>query len=99
MDLGVSSVGACVKVDDTAAGIEEGLRAGMWTVGVVMTGNEVGCTAAEVAAMDPRQREQLRAAGYGRLRKAGAHEVIDGIADLPAALEILEARAATARAA
>jgi phosphonoacetaldehyde hydrolase len=99
MELGVSSVGACVKVDDTASGIEEGVRAGMWTVGVVMTGNEVGCTAAELAAMDPREREHLRASGYARLRKAGAHEVIDGIADLPAALEVLEARPATARAA
>jgi phosphonoacetaldehyde hydrolase len=99
MELGVSSVRACVKVDDTAAGIEEGLRAGMWTVGVVMTGNEVGCTEAELAAMPTRERDRLRAEGYAALRGAGADAVIDGIADLPPVIDALEARAATARAA
>src|SRR5262249_49873850 len=99
MELGVSSVAACVKVDDTAAGIEEDLRAGMWTVGVVMTGNEIGCTAAELAAMRTDERDRLRAEGYARLRAAGAHEVVDGIADLPRVLDALERRAATPRAA
>jgi len=87
MELGVSSVAACVKVDDTVAGIEEGLRAGMWTVGVVMTGNEIGCTEAGLAAMAPEERDRLRAEAYARLRAAGAHLVIDGIAELPAALD------------
>lgn len=99
MELGVSSVSACVKVDDTVAGIEEGLRAGMWTVGVVMTGNEVGCTEADLAAMPAAERARLRAEGYARLHAAGAHEVIDGIAELPLVLEILEARARLAHAA
>ncbi len=99
MELGVSAVDACVKVDDTTAGIEEGLRAGMWTVGVVMTGNEIGSTEAEVAAMDPVALARLRAAGYARLRAAGAHAVIDGIADLPAVIEAFEARSRTTRAA
>jgi phosphonoacetaldehyde hydrolase len=99
MELGVSSVAACVKVDDTTAGIEEGLRAGMWTVGVVMTGNELGCTEADLAAMRPEDRARLRAEGYSRLRAAGAHVVMDGIAELPAAIEALEARARRARAA
>ncbi|MFT3764700.1 MAG: phosphonoacetaldehyde hydrolase [Minicystis sp.] len=90
MELGVSSVGACVKVDDTVAGIDEGLRAGMWTVGVVMTGNEIGCTEAEVAAMDPVERERRRAEGYKHLAEAGAHVVIDGITDLPGAIAKIE---------
>lgn len=99
MELGVSSVSACVKVDDTVAGIEEGLRAGMWTVGVVMTGNEIGCTEAELAAMPEVERARLRAEGYAHLRAAGAHEVIDGIADLPRVVERLESRARMPRAA
>jgi phosphonoacetaldehyde hydrolase len=99
MELGVSSVSACVKVDDTVAGIEEGLRAGMWTVGVVMTGNEIGCTEAELAAMTPVERARLRAEGYDRLRLAGAHVVVDGIADLPAVVGQLDAHAHTSRAA
>jgi phosphonoacetaldehyde hydrolase len=99
MELGVSSVRACVKVDDTVAGIEEGLRAGMWTVGVVMTGNEIGCSEDELAAMRPEQRARLRADGYAHLRAAGAHEVVDGIADLARAIEAIEARARVSRAA
>lgn len=99
MELGVSSVRACVKVDDTVAGIEEGLRAGMWTVGVVMTGNELGRSAADLAAMDPAPRAARRDEGYARLRAAGADEVIDGIADLPRALASIEARRAVRRAA
>ncbi len=97
MELGVSSVAACVKVDDTVAGIEEGLRAGMWTVGVVMTGNEVGSTEAELAAMRPDERSRLRAAGYARLSAAGAHAVVDGIRDLPGLIDAFAA--GTARAA
>jgi phosphonoacetaldehyde hydrolase len=90
VELDVSRVAACVKVDDTAAGIEEGRRAGMWTVGVVMTGNEVGCTEAALRAMEPSERARLRALGYARLRAAGADVVIDGVAELPAAIEEIE---------
>jgi phosphonoacetaldehyde hydrolase len=94
IDLGVLRVEACVKVDDTVTGIEEGLNAGMWSVGVAMTGNEVGMTEAELRAMDPRARERLRATAYARLRAAGAHYVIDGIADLLPVLDAIEARLA-----
>ena len=45
--LGVSTVEACVKVDDTVPGIDEGLNAGMWTIGFSISGNEVGLSLAE----------------------------------------------------
>ncbi len=41
---------ACVKVDDTVPGILEGLNAGMWTIAVRLSGNEVGLTVAEARA-------------------------------------------------
>ena len=44
VELGLSDVAACVKVDDTAPGIEEGRRAGMWTVGLLLSGNAAGLT-------------------------------------------------------
>lgn len=99
VELGVSSASACVKVDDTVVGIEEGLRAGMWTVGVVMTGNEVGCTLAELEAMRPEARARLRAEGTAHLRAAGAHVVVDGIAELPRVIAEIEAGAGRSRAA
>lgn len=40
--LGVYPPSRCVKVGDTPSDIEEGRNAGMWTVGVVATGNEAG---------------------------------------------------------
>ncbi len=30
------------NIDDTLAGVEEGLNAGMWTIGLTISGNEVG---------------------------------------------------------
>ena len=41
----------CVKVDDAAPGISEGLHAGMWSVGLAVSGNEFGATWEEYQAM------------------------------------------------
>uniref|UniRef100_UPI000D3CFB65 phosphonoacetaldehyde hydrolase n=1 Tax=unclassified Variovorax TaxID=663243 RepID=UPI000D3CFB65 len=81
--LKVGDVRACIKVDDTAPGIEEGRNAGMWCVGVTLSGNEVGLTEAALHALPAAEREALRLAADQRLREAGAHFVIDSVADLP----------------
>ncbi len=80
-----------VKVDDTEPGLLEGLAAGCLTVGVALSGNHVGRTPEELAAMDPADVARLRDAAAARLRAAGAHHVIDTVADLPALLERLDA--------
>ena len=49
MALDVWPVAACVKVDDTPAGVEAGRNAGMWAVGVAMTGNQVGLDSQRLA--------------------------------------------------
>jgi phosphonoacetaldehyde hydrolase len=94
IQLQVYPLEAYVKIGDTLADIAEGLNAGMWTVGVVMTGNELGMTAREVAALEPVVREAKRARAYERMYEAGAHYVVDGIADVPALLDDIEARLA-----
>jgi phosphonoacetaldehyde hydrolase len=48
-----------VKVGDTVADTEEGLNAGMWTVGVVRTGNMIGLTQVQFAAL-PRAEQEIR---------------------------------------
>ncbi|MDO9404818.1 MAG: phosphonoacetaldehyde hydrolase [Polaromonas sp.] len=94
--LAVGDVRACIKVDDTVPGIEEGRNAGMWCVGITLAGNEVGLTAAELAALPPAQVAALRDQAAAKLKAAGAHLVIDSIADLPAAvLEIARLHAGT----
>jgi len=89
VDLGVWPAGACVKVDDAVVGIAEGLGAGVWTVGVAASGNGVGLSAEALAALDPADRAERVAAARAALKAAGAHVVIDTVADLPAALEAL----------
>jgi phosphonoacetaldehyde hydrolase len=81
-----------VKVDDTAPGIGEGNAAGTWTVGVALTGNAVGLSAAELAAAPPAERARLRERAAAELRDADI--VIDGIADLPQAVAAIDARLA-----
>jgi phosphonoacetaldehyde hydrolase len=80
--------------DHAPAGIAEGLHAGMRTVGVVMTGNEIGLSEADLARLPAEVRERRRADGYARLRAAGTHEVIDGVTELPALVDALELRLA-----
>jgi phosphonoacetaldehyde hydrolase len=92
MRLGVYPMAALVKVGDTPVDIEEGLNAGMWTVGVTLTGSPPGLTAAEVADLTPQERADAHARIGGQLLAAGAHLVIEGIGDLPGAIDELEAR-------
>jgi phosphonoacetaldehyde hydrolase len=91
-DLGVWPPSRVVKVDDTGYGIEEGLNAGTWTVGLAISGNEVGLTLAEWQALDTAAQEALRRAATAKLKAAGAHYVIDSVADLLPVLEDIEAR-------
>lgn len=85
--LGIGDVRACVKVDDTVPGIEEGLRAGMWTVGVSLSGNEVGYSLAELAQAPAQEVEARVAQAEAKLKKAGAHYVVRSVAELPAVLQ------------
>lgn len=94
VELGVPDVRACIKVDDTVPGIEEGLAAGMWTVGLSLSGNETGLTLQELDQFSASERDVRRDLAAIKLGRAGAHYVIDTVADLPAVIEMLEARLA-----
>ncbi len=90
--LKIGDVAGCIKVDDTVPGIHEGLRAGMWSVGVSLSGNEVGHTQEQLAQLPPAQVASLKAGAEQRLREAGAHYVIDSVADLPQVVQQISAR-------
>lgn len=85
---------AIVKVGDTLPDIAEGLNAGMWTIGLAKTGNELGLTEDEVAQLEPRELERRLAKARERMSAAGAHYVVDSIADVPAVLDEIDARSA-----
>lgn len=90
--LSISPVEAAVKIGDTVVDIEEGLNGGMWSVGVAATGNEVGLSAADYAALPVDGRRRLSDAATDVLLKAGAHYVVDSIADVMPVLDSIEER-------
>lgn len=94
INLGVSPVEACVKIDDTRPGIEEGLNAGMWTIGLAVSGNEIGLPLAEVKKLPKAEFEAKRNAAYTRMYQTGAHYVVDSIADVMPCLDDIQARLA-----
>jgi 2-aminoethylphosphonate-pyruvate transaminase len=90
----VHPLAAIVKVGDTVADVEEGRNAGMWTVAVAATGNEVGLPEDELAALPAEERRGRIAAARERLSAAGSHFVVDGIHEVPAVLDELDRRLA-----
>lgn len=92
--LGIYPMQAFIKVGDTLPDMLEGLDAGMWTIGLAVTGNEVGLSQAEWEAASSADKDAARAKAYDRLYGAGAHIVVDGIWDVMAAIEQIEQRVA-----
>ncbi len=94
IELGVDNLAACVKVDDTPTGIEEGINAGMWTIGVAISGNQVGLDLPQWQALSAEEQQKLREKAYDVMARAGAHYVIDSVADIVPVLEQIEERLA-----
>jgi phosphonoacetaldehyde hydrolase len=94
INLGVSPVEACVKIDDTRPGIEEGLNAGMWTIGLAISGNEIGMPLKAWRKLAKSEQERLRDAAYVRMYQSGAHYVVDSIVDIMPCIDDIEARLA-----
>ncbi len=94
INLGIDDVAHCVKVDDAAPGISEGLHAGMWSVGLAVSGNEFGATWEEYQAMSKAEIATRHERAAGKLYAAGAHYVVDTLADLPEVIADINARLA-----
>jgi phosphonoacetaldehyde hydrolase len=92
IQLGVSTVQACVKVDDTIPGVEEGLNAGMWTIGLAVSGNEVGLTLKQWQELPKAEQEAKRKRAHTRMWQCGAHYVVDTIAEMMPCIDDIQAR-------
>ena len=92
MNLGIYPMEAIVKVGDTLPDIEEGLNAGMWTIGLAKTGNEIGLNEGEIAALPQDVGEAKLVQAYQRMYQTGAHYVVDGIWDVPPILDLIDER-------
>jgi phosphonoacetaldehyde hydrolase len=93
-ELGLDGESVAIKVDDTPVGIHEGRSAGLWTVAVAISGNEVGLSLEEWLALTDEQRAGLRNHAYERLRRSFPDYVIDTVADLTPVVEHIEIRVA-----
>ncbi len=83
--LKLSAPWRVVKVGDTAADIQEGLQAGVWSVGVCTGSSQLGLSHREFALLADKAPvfEQTRQAFFGY----GAHFVLETMSELPALIE------------
>lgn len=92
--LGVYPLWHCVKIGDTPADIAEGLNAGMWTIAVTVTGNEIGLSREQWEALSPAARLTREQEAAQRLLNAGAHFAAPSLADCTGILDEIERRIA-----
>ncbi len=90
--LGVFPPAVVVKVGDTVPDIAEGRAAGTWSVGVVRSSSEVGCTLPEWTALPPPEQQRRSSSCRAKLLAAGAHAVVDTLAELPALIDEFNGR-------
>jgi phosphonoacetaldehyde hydrolase len=81
-----------VKIGDTLVDIQEGINAGMWTIGLTVTGNMFGLTEDQVKNLSPEELSERRKAAADKMYEAGAHYVVDSMADCPVIMEEINYR-------
>jgi len=97
LDLRAWPLWACVKIGDTPVDIHEGLNAGAWSIGVTETGNEVGLSEEEFAALPNAERADRMQRAGAALCGAGAHFIARSVAECDSLLEEIDARLAAGR--
>jgi phosphonoacetaldehyde hydrolase len=90
IQMQVGPLWTMVKIGDTPSDIAEGRNAGMWTIGITRTGNEVGLTAAEWERADPAEQSALLGKAAIRLQEAGAHYLCESVSDCLAIIDQIE---------
>jgi phosphonoacetaldehyde hydrolase len=94
-NLGIYPLEAIVKIGDTLADIAEGLNAGMWTIGLAKTGNEMGLSEKELEQLPKEEYHRRIDKAYERMTHAGAHCVVDSINDVLPCLDDIDRRLAS----
>jgi len=95
MKLRIFPMEAMVKIGDTLADIEEGLNAGMWTIGLSLSGNMLGLTEEGYRLLTAEEVQRKRQSIATRLYEAGAHYVVDGLWDAMPAIQDIQRRLAS----
>jgi len=83
IDLNIQNTDFVVKVGDTMEDIREGLNAKVLTIGVIIGSSELGLSETEVNEIPEIELNEQIAAVRLKMMEAGAHYVINSIAELP----------------
>jgi phosphonoacetaldehyde hydrolase len=84
-----------VKVDDTELGMEEGVHADCWRIGLAKYSNLMGMTEKEVAEFErthPFDYCKKIDDIYKKLYSAGAHYVVNSITDVPKIVKVINTK-------
>ena len=79
IQLQVFPLESMIKIGDTISDIQEGRNAGMWTIGLTQSGNELGLSQDMVEMLSADDIDRRLAVIDARFREAGAHYVAEGI--------------------
>ncbi len=93
-NLEIYPMQAIVKIGDTIADIQEGINAGMWSVGVVMSSNEMGLSLDEINRIDRQELEERKDHVREAYFNAGADYVIDSLGEIEELIAIINERLA-----
>ncbi|MCQ6559285.1 phosphonoacetaldehyde hydrolase [Paenibacillus mendelii] len=85
---------ACVKIGDTISDIQEGINAGMWSVGIICGGSEFGLTEQQTLELGEDELKQRMAVVRNNFEQAGAHYTVDSITGLEDVIERINQRLA-----
>lgn len=92
IQLNVYPMATMVKIGDSISDIQEGRNAGMWTIGLTQSGNELGLSETDVESMPPEILSQRLQEIDTRMIEAGAHYTAEGIWACMPILEEIDGR-------
>jgi len=90
--LEVFPLEAVVKIGDTTSDIEAGRNAGMWTIGLTQSGNELGLTRQAAESADPAELRPRIESISARFQEAGAHFTAAGVWEVLPLIDEINAR-------
>ncbi|MCE5336183.1 MAG: phosphonoacetaldehyde hydrolase [Desulfobacteraceae bacterium] len=92
VNLEVYPLESLVRIGHTVRDVEEGLNAGMWTIGVLNTSGLLGMSPKDFEGADPACLREQTSRIEKKFLDAGAHFVVDGIWDCPRIIDRIDQR-------
>ncbi|MGL4987889.1 MAG: phosphonoacetaldehyde hydrolase [Cetobacterium sp.] len=90
--LAIPDRNSIIKIGDTTVDMKEGKNAGVWCVGILKGGSELGLSKEEVQNMSPSKLKVLMTETAQRLYSAGADYVVDEVGYLPHIIDVINIR-------